>query len=164
MLPPSLDCLHNFGLWTMYYRRMCAPWDTKHRDGTYSSQPYIHFTEAIGAPFPRSSGRNCINSGMGCTIELQTSPEAEDYRSHSLSRICSRRRGSKVLRTMGPSLSIRSLARFNGIRAIHDRTKNSTRQLHESIVIEWMCKCECQTHRESALLKINFKMLKLKIP
>jgi hypothetical protein len=42
-----------------------------------------------------------------------------------------------------------------------DRTKNSTRQLHESIVIEWMCKCECRTHRESALLKINFKMPKL---
>jgi hypothetical protein len=45
-----------------------------------------------------------------------------------------------------------------------DRTKNSTRQLHESIVIEWMCKCECRTHRESALLKTNFKVLKLKIP
>jgi hypothetical protein len=28
---------------------------------------------------------------------------------------------------------------------------NCTRQLHESIVIEWMCKCECRTHRESAL-------------
>jgi hypothetical protein len=41
---------------------------------------------------------------------------------------------------------------------------NCTRQLHESIVIEWMCKCECRTHRESALLKINFKMPKLKIP
>jgi ribonuclease HI len=45
-----------------------------------------------------------------------------------------------------------------------DHTKNSTRQLHESIVIEWMCKYECRTHRESALLKINFKMPKLKIP
>jgi hypothetical protein len=41
---------------------------------------------------------------------------------------------------------------------------NCTRQLHESIVIEWMCKCECRTHRESVLLKINFKMPKLKIP
>jgi hypothetical protein len=46
---------------------------------------------------------------------------------------------------------------------VADHTKNSTRQLHESIVIEWMCKCECRTHRESALLKINFKMPKLKI-
>jgi hypothetical protein len=44
-----------------------------------------------------------------------------------------------------------------------DRMKNSTHQLHESIVIEWMCKCECRTHRESALLKTNFKVLKLKI-
>jgi disease resistance protein RPS2 len=26
---------------------------------------------------------------------------------------------------------------------LNGRTKNSTRQLHESIVIEWMCKCEC---------------------
>jgi hypothetical protein len=40
---------------------------------------------------------------------------------------------------------------------------NCTRQLHESIVIEWMCKCECRTHRESCLSKINFKMPKLKI-
>jgi hypothetical protein len=45
-----------------------------------------------------------------------------------------------------------------------DRTKNSTRQLHESIVVMWLCKCECRTHRESALLKTNFKMPKLKIP
>jgi hypothetical protein len=94
MLPPSQDCLHNFGLWTMCYRRMCAPWDTKHRDGTYSSQPYIHFTEAIGAPFLRSSGCSCINFGMGCTIELRTSPKAGDYHSHSSSCICSGRRGS----------------------------------------------------------------------
>jgi hypothetical protein len=36
---------------------------------------------------------------------------------------------------------------------------NCTRQLHESIVIEWMCKCECRTHRESVLLKINLKCL-----
>jgi hypothetical protein len=42
-----------------------------------------------------------------------------------------------------------------------DRTKNSTRQLHELIVIMWLCKCECRTHRESALLKIIFKMPKL---
>jgi hypothetical protein len=40
-----------------------------------------------------------------------------------------------------------------------DRTKNSTRQLHESFVIKWMCKCECRTHRESALLKSTFKYL-----
>jgi hypothetical protein len=40
-----------------------------------------------------------------------------------------------------------------------DRTKNSTRQLHESFVIKWMCKCECRTHRESALLKSTFKCL-----
>jgi hypothetical protein len=101
MLPPSQDCLHNFGLWTMCFRRMCAPWDTKHRDGTYSSQPCIPFIEAIGAPFPRSSRHSCINSGMGCTIELRTSPEAGDYHSHSSSRICSGRRGSKVLRKKG---------------------------------------------------------------
>jgi hypothetical protein len=119
MLPPSQDCLHNFGLWTMCFRRMCAPWDTKHRDGTYSSRPCIPFIEAIGAPFPRSSRHSCINSGMGCTIELRTSPEAGAYHSHSSSRICFGRRGSKVLRTMGPSLSIRSLAGFSGIRAIH---------------------------------------------
>ena len=31
---------------------------------------------------------------------------------------------------------------------------NCTCQLHESIVIKWMCKCECRTHRESALLTI----------
>jgi hypothetical protein len=41
------------------------------------------------------------------------------------------------------------------------RTKNSTRQLHESIVVMWLCKCECRTHRESCLSKTNFKMLKL---
>jgi hypothetical protein len=38
---------------------------------------------------------------------------------------------------------------------------NCTRQLHESIVVMWLCKCECQTHRESALSKTNFKTLKL---
>jgi hypothetical protein len=32
---------------------------------------------------------------------------------------------------------------------------NCTRQLHESIVIEWMCKCECRTHRKSCLSKTN---------
>jgi hypothetical protein len=36
---------------------------------------------------------------------------------------------------------------------------NCTHQLHESIVIKLMCKCECRTHRESVLLKINFKCL-----
>jgi hypothetical protein len=44
---------------------------------------------------------------------------------------------------------------FHTFWELAGRTKNSTRQLHESIVIEWMCKCECRTHRESALLKIN---------
>jgi hypothetical protein len=46
---------------------------------------------------------------------------------------------------------------------VSDRTKNSTRQLHESIVIEWMCKCECRTHKESCLSKTNFKVLKLNL-
>jgi hypothetical protein len=40
---------------------------------------------------------------------------------------------------------------------------NCTRQLHESIVIKWMCKCECRTHRESCLSKTNFKVLKLNL-
>jgi hypothetical protein len=38
---------------------------------------------------------------------------------------------------------------------------NCTRQLHESIVVMWLCKCECRTHRESALSKTNFKLPKL---
>jgi hypothetical protein len=38
---------------------------------------------------------------------------------------------------------------------------NCTRQLHESIVVMWLCKCECRTHRESCLSKTNFKVLKL---
>jgi hypothetical protein len=38
---------------------------------------------------------------------------------------------------------------------------NCTRQLHESIVVMWLCKCECRTHRESALSKTNFKVPKL---
>jgi hypothetical protein len=38
---------------------------------------------------------------------------------------------------------------------------NCTRQLHESIVVMWLCKCECRTHRESCLSKINFKVPKL---
>jgi hypothetical protein len=59
---------------------------------------------------------------------------------------------------------IGSRAMGGGAAMEYDRTKNSTCQLHESIVIEWMCKCECQTHRESVMLKINFKMPKLKIP
>jgi hypothetical protein len=33
---------------------------------------------------------------------------------------------------------------------------NCTRQLHESIVVMWLCKCECRTHRESCLSKTNF--------
>jgi hypothetical protein len=32
---------------------------------------------------------------------------------------------------------------------------NCTRQLHESIVIEWMCKYEYRTYRESCLSKTN---------
>jgi hypothetical protein len=35
------------------------------------------------------------------------------------------------------------------------RTKNSTRQLHESFVIKWMCKCECRTHRERSFVIKN---------
>jgi hypothetical protein len=34
------------------------------------------------------------------------------------------------------------------------RTKNSTRQLHESFVIKWLCKCEYRTHRESHLCEL----------
>jgi hypothetical protein len=37
-----------------------------------------------------------------------------------------------------------------------DRTKNSTRQLYELIVIMWLCKCECRTHRESCLSNNQF--------
>jgi hypothetical protein len=38
----------------------------------------------------------------------------------------------------------RNYGRMQGARSIAlGRTKNSTRQLHESIVIQWMCKCEC---------------------
>jgi hypothetical protein len=85
------SCLHNSGLWTSYYRVMCVLWDTKHRDGTFSSLPYIHFTRAIGAPFPISSGGSCINSRRECTNELLTPPEVGDYRSRSLSPICSER-------------------------------------------------------------------------
>jgi hypothetical protein len=65
---------------------------------------------------------------------------------------------------MSETTAFTARAGVEGARVQGDRTKNSTRQLHESIVIEWMCKCECRTHRESALLKINFKMPKLKIP
>jgi hypothetical protein len=38
------------------------------------------------------------------------------------------------------------------------RTKNSTRQLHESFVIRCLCKCECRTHRERSLLKTNINL------
>jgi hypothetical protein len=30
---------------------------------------------------------------------------------------------------------------------------NCTRQLHESIVVMWLCKCECRTHRESCFVE-----------
>jgi hypothetical protein len=47
----------------------------------------------------------------------------------------------------------------NGITSqgsMSDRTKNNTRQLHESFVIKWMCKYECRTHKErSFVIKIN---------
>jgi hypothetical protein len=36
-----------------------------------------------------------------------------------------------------------------------DRTKNNTRQLHESFVIKWMCKYECRTHRERSFVMKN---------
>jgi hypothetical protein len=43
-----------------------------------------------------------------------------------------------------------------GFGLASDRTKNNTRQLHESFVIKWMCKYECRTHREqSFVIKIN---------
>jgi hypothetical protein len=32
--------------------------------------------------------------------------------------------------------------------------KISTRQLHESFVIKWLCKCECRTHKESRSCKL----------
>jgi hypothetical protein len=49
----------------------------------------------------------------------ETSPEAGDCHSHFSSHICSGSKASKVLRMMGLSLSIRSLAGFSGIRVIH---------------------------------------------
>jgi exonuclease VII small subunit len=45
------------------------------------------------------------------------------------------------------------------VRLEGSRTKNSTCQLHESFVIKWLCKCECRTHRELGLSKINLKCL-----
>ena len=114
----SQSCLHNSGLWTLCCREMYVPWDTRYRDGTFSSQPYIRFTRVIGAPFPRSSGCNYINSGKGCTSELLRLPEVGDYLSHFSLHTCFRRRASKALWQTGPSLSIHSLARSSGIRSI----------------------------------------------
>jgi hypothetical protein len=119
MLPTSQSYLHNSSLWISCCRRMCVPCVTKRRGETFSSLPCTHFKRAIHAPFSRLSGCSCINCGKGCTNELRTPPEARDYHLLSSSCICSRNKASKALRTMGPSLSIRSSAGFNGIRAIH---------------------------------------------
>jgi hypothetical protein len=119
MPPPSQSCLHNYGLWIPCCRGICVPWDTKHKDGTYSSLPCIHFTKVIGASFPRLYGHSCINFGKGCTSELLRLPKAGDCLSHFSLHTCSERRASKALRQMGPSLSIHSLDGSSGIKAIH---------------------------------------------
>jgi hypothetical protein len=54
---------------------------------------------------------------------------------------------------MGVNVKFHLASRFY---IVVDRTKNNTRQLHESFVIKWMCKYECRTHREqSFVIKIN---------
>jgi hypothetical protein len=44
---------------------------------------------------------------------------------------------------------------------MNGRTKNSTHQLHESFVIERLCKCEVEPTENRVLLKTNFKVPKL---
>jgi hypothetical protein len=112
------NCLHSSGLWTSCFREMCVPWGTKRRDGTFSSLPCIRSTRAIGAPFSRSSRGSYINSRRVCTNELLRVLEAGDYHSRSLSPTCSKKRASRALQEMGPSLSIHSLVGSNGIKAI----------------------------------------------
>ena len=104
----SQSCLHNSGLWTSCCKGMCVPWDTRRRDGTFSSLPYIRSTKVIGAPFPRLSRGSYLNSGRGCTSELLSAPKAGDYLSRSSSLTCSGRKTSRALRQMSPSLSIHS--------------------------------------------------------
>ena len=115
----SQSCLHNSGLWTSCYRGMCVPWDTKCREGTFSSLLCTHFTGAIGAPFSRLSGCSCKNFGKGCTNELLRLLEDGDYLSHFSLHTCSRGRATKALRQRGLSLSVHSSEGTNGIRAIH---------------------------------------------
>jgi hypothetical protein len=116
--PARQSCLHNSGLWTLCFSEMCVPWDTRCKDGTFSSLPYIHSTRAIGAPFRRLFGGNCKNSRRECTIKLLRALEPGDYRSHFSSPTCSERRASRALWQMGPSLSIHSSAESSGIKAI----------------------------------------------
>ena len=114
----SQSSLHNSSLWTSCCRGMCVPWDSKRRDRTFSSLPYIHFTGAIGASFSRLSGCTCINSRKGCTSKQLRLLEAGDYLSHFSLHTCPGRRASKALWQTGPSLSIHSSAGSSGIRVI----------------------------------------------
>jgi hypothetical protein len=116
MPPTRPSCLHNSDLWILCYSEMCAPWDTKHRDGISSSPPSMLSIRAIGAPFLTSFGDNCINSGKRCIYELLRAPKPRDYPSLSSSPTYSKRRALKAPRQMGPSLITHNLARSRGIR------------------------------------------------
>jgi hypothetical protein len=116
MPPTRPSCLHNFDLWILCYSGMCAPWDTKRRDGISSSLPSMLSIRAIGAPFLTSFGDNCINFGRGYVYELLRAPKPRDYPSCSSSPIYFGRRALKAPRQMGPSLITHNLAGSRGIR------------------------------------------------
>jgi hypothetical protein len=118
MLPTRRRCPYNSGLWMLCCKGMCAPWDTRRRDGTCFSMPYIFSTRAIGAPFPRSSGGKYINSRRECTTELLSPQEPGDYHSHFSSLTYFERRALKTIWQTGPSLSIHGSTKSSGIRAI----------------------------------------------
>jgi hypothetical protein len=116
--PARRRYLPNSSLWTLCYKRMCVPWDTRHRGGTCFLVPYIRSTEVFGAPFPRSFGSSYINSGKECTTELLSLPEAGDCHSHFSSRTYSERRALKAMQLTGQSLRTHILAESSRTRVV----------------------------------------------
>jgi hypothetical protein len=118
MPPARPSCLHNSSLWILHFSRMCAPQETKRRDGIFSSLPSMPSIRAIGVPFLTSFGGSWTNFGKGCTNELLRAPELGNYPSHSSSPTYSGRRALKTPQQMGPSLSTHNLTESSGIRVI----------------------------------------------
>jgi hypothetical protein len=136
--------LPSSSLWTLCCKRMCVPWDTRHRDRTCFLVPYIHSTRAIGAPFPRSFGGKYINSGRGCTTELLSLQEHGDCHSLFSSLTCFERRALQVMRQMGQSLNIHASAESNGTKAIPICPKSHQSQSQSQSLWTYM---RCQLSR-----------------